>query len=95
MTLKIWILSAGLTAGFFGSLILARSFKTLLPALVGAVLAHDTTLVTHFSGQNVPVFRGLDKHVEEGLQSARKRIVIGCTLLAVGFAAELVAIVFL
>jgi hypothetical protein len=82
-----------LVFGFLGSVMLAASMNRLFRPILLSLNAFDTTLKAYLGGdQNVPVFRGLDKHLDRGVIANKRLSVAGFLLLAIGFILQLVAL---
>jgi hypothetical protein len=83
----------GLLIGFVASLFLAISLTRLVRAILLCVNAFDVTIQSYFShSQGIPVFKGLDKHLQQGVETNKKYNVVGFALLGISFLLQVVAL---
>jgi len=82
----------GLFLGLSGSILLAHSLRKIIQELIIAFQFHDTTIQEYFRGGHVPVFTGIEKRLNRGFTSGKRRTITGVILLAFGFACQLVSL---
>lgn len=83
----------GLSLSLLGSVILAVSLNRVILALQLAFESIDTTIGALCQpGAAVPRFLGIEKQVGQGLRSGNARTTIGVALVAIGFVAQLMAV---
>jgi hypothetical protein len=93
MKLDVILALAGLVVGLIGSGVLAVSLNDLLSALHFSVSLHDVTIQQLTGHGDVPVFTGLDTHLNRGDRRAGTLTALGFWLLVVSFALQAAGLV--
>ena len=83
----------GLLTGVAASVLLTFSLTRFVSAVVLSINALDVTLQSSLAPSgDIPVFMGLEKHLERGMRSNKGYTVVGFALLGVSFALQIVAL---
>jgi hypothetical protein len=82
----------GLAFGVIGSIVLAVSLNTLTGEQVLCLRFVDTTVGALCSTSNVPRFTGIEERLAGGVTSAKRRTVIGVSLVTLAFVFQFVAL---